>query len=77
MASRNEALADLETREESQAECESAHLRIAALKDPVELEEIEKSSDKLAADLRKETRAREAAEKELAEGHRAVEELNR
>ena len=56
--------------------CESAHLRIAALKDPEELEEIEKSSDKLAADLRKETRARKAAEKELAKAtadERAVE----
>ena len=41
-------------------------MRIVALKSPEELEEIERASDKLAADLENETRAREAAEKELA-----------
>jgi general secretion pathway protein A len=75
--SRIEALADLETRlEESQAECESAHLHIAALKNPEELEEIKKASDKRAADLRKESRARKAAQKELAKSTATVEELS-
>ncbi|MCP4301781.1 MAG: AAA family ATPase [Gammaproteobacteria bacterium] len=75
--SRNEALAEFEMRlEESQAECESAQQRITALKNPEELEKIEKASDKLAADLRKETRARKAAQKELAKATATVEELN-
>jgi chromosome segregation ATPase len=77
LALRNEALADLEMRlEESQAQCESARLHIAALKTPEELEEIEKASDKLAADLRKEIRAREAAEDELAKVTATVEDLD-
>ena len=76
LASRNEAIADLETRlGESQAECESAQKRITALKDPEELEAIEKTSDKLASDLEKETRARAAAEKDLANTKAIVEEL--
>jgi len=78
LASRNEAFADLEIRlEEAQAERESAQLRIAALKNPEELEDIQKASDKLAADLRKETRARKAAQNELAEATASVEELSR
>ena len=77
LALRNEALADLETRlEESQAKCESAQLRIAALKNPEELEEIEKASDTLAANLVKETRAREGVENELAKATATVEELD-
>ena len=77
LASRNDAFADLETLlEESRAECESAQQRIGALKNPQELEEIEKASDKLAADLRKEKRARKAAEKELAKATAAVDELS-
>ncbi len=77
LASRNEALADLEMRlEESQAKFDSAQVRIAALKNPEELEEIEKASDKFAADLEKETRARKAAENELANATATVEELS-
>jgi type II secretory pathway predicted ATPase ExeA/predicted nucleic acid-binding Zn-ribbon protein len=75
--SRNEALADLEMRlEESLAKYESAQLRIAVLKNPEELEEIEKASDKLASDLAKEARARKAAERELAKATATVEALN-
>ncbi|MDH3578166.1 MAG: AAA family ATPase [Gammaproteobacteria bacterium] len=78
LASRNEAVADLETRlGESQAECESAQQRITALRDPEELAEIERASDKLAADLRKEKRARKAADDELANTKATVEELHR
>jgi len=77
LASRNEALADLEMRlEESQAKFDSAQLRIAALKNPEELEEIEKVSDKLATDLRKETLARKAAQNELAKATATVEDLS-
>jgi len=77
LASRDEALAELETRlEESQAECESAQMRVAVLKNPEELEEVERASDKLAADLRQEIRARQAAEKELAKATATVEELS-
>jgi hypothetical protein len=76
-ALRNEALADLEMQlEESQAKCESAQLHIAALKNPEELEEIEKVSEKRAADLRNETRARKAAEDELSKATATVEELD-
>ncbi len=74
---RNEALADVEKRfEASQAECESAQLRIDALENPQELPEIEKSSDKLVSDLAKEVRAREAAQDELATATATVEELS-
>jgi len=77
LTSRNEALADLEVRlEESQAKFDSAQLRIAALKNPEELEEVEKASEKLAADLEKETRARETAQSELAKATAMVEELS-
>ncbi len=77
LASRNEILADLEMRlERSQSACELAQQRIAALKSPLELEEIEKASDKLAADLRIEKRARKAAEKDLAKTKAIVEELD-
>ncbi len=77
LALRNDAYTDLGTLlEESRAECESAQQRIAALKNPQELEEIEKASDQLAADLRKEKRARKAAEKELAKATAAVEEFS-
>ena len=77
LASRNQDVADLESwLEESQKERASAQLRITALKNPEELEEIEKASDKLAADLEKETRAREAAENELAKAAATVEELS-
>jgi len=77
LASRNEALADLEMRlEESQAKFDSAQLRIAALKNPEELEEIEKASDKLATDLRKETLARKVAQNELAKATATVEDLS-
>jgi predicted nucleic acid-binding Zn-ribbon protein len=62
--------------EESLVKYESAQLRIAVLKNPEELEEIEKASDKLASDLAKENRARKAAERELAKATAMVETLN-
>ncbi len=69
--------ADLESRlEESQQELASAQLRVTALTDPEDLEEVDKASDKLATDLEKETRAREAAEDELAKSAATVEELS-
>lgn len=75
--SKIEALADLETQlEESRADCESAELRIAALKNPEELEEIQNVSDQLAADLRSETRQRKAAQKEVEKTTASVEELS-
>ena len=77
LALRNEAFADVESRlAETQAECEAAHRRIAALIDPEELDEIEKASDQLAADLEKEIQAREAAERELAKATATIEELH-
>jgi len=77
LASRNQDVANLESwLEESQKERTSAQLRITALKNPEELEEIEKASDKLVANLEKETRAREAAENELAKAAATVEELS-
>jgi len=77
LASRNQDVANLESwLEESQKERASAQLRITALKNPEELEEIEKASDKLADDLEKETRARKAAENELAKAAATVEELS-
>jgi len=76
LAARDKDVADLGARlEDSRAECESARLRIAAMKNPEELEEFEKRSDKLAADLRKERRAREAADTELAKALAAVREM--
>jgi type II secretory pathway predicted ATPase ExeA/DNA repair exonuclease SbcCD ATPase subunit len=78
LALRDQALADLDARlEESQADCKSAEMRIAALDNPKELEEIEKAADKLAADLRKEKRAKKAATKELANSKATVDELNK
>ncbi len=69
--------ADLELRlEESQARFESAQQHIAALKNPGELEKIEEASDKLAADLRQESRARKAAQKELAKATETAAELS-
>jgi hypothetical protein len=61
---------------QSQSACELAQQRIVALKSPRKLEEIDKASDKLATDLEKETRAREAAEDELAKSAATVEELS-
>jgi len=76
LASRDKDVADLEKwLQESQKERAAAQLRMNGLKDPEELEKIERASDKLAADLRKETRAREAAEKKLAKTAATVEEL--
>ena len=77
LALRNETLPDLETLlEESQAERESAQQRIDALEHTQEKEEIERASDKLAADLRKEKRAKKAAKKELAKATASAKELN-
>jgi chromosome segregation ATPase len=77
LALRNEAFADVESRlSETQAECEAAQRRIAALKAPDELDEIEKASDQLAANLEKEIQAREAAESELAKATATIEELH-
>ncbi len=65
LASRNEALADLETLfEESQAENESAQQRIAALKHPQELEEIERASET----ARSRSEKRKTREKSRGEG---------
>jgi type II secretory pathway predicted ATPase ExeA len=76
LALRNEAFEDVETQcKEAQARFELAQREIAVLKDPKELEEIERASNKLAADLEQEIRARKAAENELEESRATVEEL--
>ena len=72
----NRRLADLETQlDESRQEYASAERRIAALKSPDELQEVVKASDKLAADLEAEKRARETAGSELVEAKATVDEL--
>ena len=76
LAVRDEVRADLEIRlEESQRECESVRRQVSALKDPEELEEVERASSRLAADLGEEIRARKAAQKELVQVTATVEEL--
>ena len=78
LASREEAIADLEKRlTVAQEESASAQQRLESLRDPKELQEIEKVADKLAAELAKESSAREAAEKELAKVAATVEELHK
>ncbi|MBT8092910.1 MAG: hypothetical protein KJN77_07735, partial [Gammaproteobacteria bacterium] len=76
LEARNQALAKLEVRfQASQAECESAQERIAVLKDPEELDEARNTVDKLAADLARESVAREGAENELAKATVTIDEL--
>ncbi len=60
---------------ESDAACAAAESRIAILKDPEDLQEIEKLSDRLAGELDEEQRAREAAETDLASAVAKVDDL--
>ena len=74
--SRNQDLADIEKQlEQSRDECAAAERRMSALKSPNELQAIVAASDKLAADLEKETRTRAAAESELAKAEATVNDL--